>query len=295
MNSSQHTVLTPRDLSLMKLLAQARWLNTSQIRITLFPEKTPSAVNKRMAKLVAARWLRTVRPDWMAERYYSLTERGRQHVGQAHAGNLGCTQTTRFPKQLKHFSWINDLRLWFQRQGLGRVSYQAFWENHPGGGSSLIPDAIAIINQELRLAIEVDCGTENANTVAQKIARYERDPQILDSPLEAVLVWAPGWRRVHSIAAACYRVGVGMATPACWLADINTLKTVGLESRDFVDLRVLDDESQSAVHSLRALLGSPVGLSCRSDRLTSVSDSPQAVSSDEDGPYADAIAGRPRL
>lgn len=292
MNSSGNTMLTPRDLDLMDLLARARWLNTSQIRSRFFPEKTANAVNKRMAKLVAARWLRTVRPGLMAERYYSLTERGRRHAEQTGVGGLKHTHTTRFPKQLKHFSWINDLRLWFQRPGLTRVRYEAFWENHPGGGSSLVPDAIATIGEELRLAIEVDCGTENANTVAQKVARYERDGHTLETSLTAIVVWAPGWRRIHGIAAACYRAGVGLTTPACWLADIESLGSIWIDSPEFVNLSTLDDESQPTAHALRTLLGSPVGLSCGGDKTTGVSDSLNAPCVQEDVPFADAGAGR---
>lgn len=278
----------------MHLLLDARWLATSQIARTFFQDKTLNAVNKRMSKLVQAGLLRSLRPGWMAEQYYSLTQRGCRHIDPTDSS--GGAGTSRFPKQLQHFSWINDLRIWFQAQSLPRIRYDSYWQSQPGRASrGVVPDALVALEvsgQKHRLAVEVDCGTENASVVAQKLDRYSRERHTFDAPLKAVFVWAPGARRIYGIARACYRAGVGASNPECWLADIERLTATRLDSPDVISLATLDDDTQPPAHRLDVLLGSPVSLSCREDTRVRLSDSSRGSSSSEDAAVADAVAGR---
>ena len=161
---------------------------------------------------------------------------------------------------------------------------RGIWES-PGTGRNgkfkeagsrpvVVPDALVALQPGSRpiwLAVEVDCGTENAQYVARKLLTYQGFHQTPLPMPTAVSVWVPGWRRMRSVIKACFRAGVDEVGSQCWLIDLERLQSMNSESQDVVDLASLGDERLPPTRSLAELLGSPVSVSRREDEQTAVS------------------------
>lgn len=212
-----------------------------------------------------------------SERYYTLSSAAaRVAVDETEPRSRRLSWP--FPKQLQHFEYINDLRLWFEAQPeLGVEAFWAEWQFKDAGvRPAVVPDALVALEptgRRLWLALEVDCGTENSNLVARKMLMYKCEVEGSLHGLLAVFIWVPGWRRLRAVVAACYRAGVVEAGVPCWLGDLDRLATMRADSADVVDLQALGDETQPPASSLATLLASPVGLSCREERHEPVTGS----------------------
>jgi hypothetical protein len=256
-----------RDREIMKLLLRARWLSTQQIRDRFFPGRTANAVNKRLAKLTTAGLLRVVRPHMTSQCWYRPSAAGAALLAQD-ASNGGTSVRYGFPRQLDHFARINDLRLWFELQeALNLRGFLAEWEyKQVGVRPTVVPDALAFLEQDGRhgvLAIEVDCGTENADVLVRKMRAYASTTA--RNFIVAVFMCVEGWRRLRSTITACYRAGVVGTGVECWLVDLGRLSGMSADSADIVDLGALGDDAQPPTRSLKTLLGCPVGLSRREE------------------------------
>ena len=210
-----------------------------------------------------------------AERYYRLT---RTSAGRlAHdTGGSGPRVPRRFPIQWMHATRINDVRLWFERQPeLGPPEFAAEWEfKELAYRTAVVPDGVVVLRADGEpgyLAVEVDCGTENPQMVARKVAAYRNGTAHEMPRMCAVLIWAPGWRRLRSILAACYRAGLNEVFGECIFGDLDQLNSTRAGSSEFVSLARLDDEGAAVTHRLVDLLVSPVALSSPEETPAAVS------------------------
>ncbi len=253
---------TGRDRELFKMLASARWLSTSQIGRCFFPLASRNAVQKRLRRLVNGGLLRVARTGRTDEQYVTMTRAAAAVIGAEVKGEK------RLPAQLDHFTLINDVRIWFESQHDLRL--ERFWGEHEYRPFStrnvIIPDAIVLIatgRGPLRFGIEVDCSTENAAVLAEKVRRYSQST--VSQELAGVLVWARGSRRLRAIAVACLRAGVLDGSNPVWLLDLRDLPKRTVGSIEAVNLTALAKNEGAVMQSLSNILGSPLDLSSREE------------------------------
>src|SRR2546425_6409607 len=101
--------LTKRCLELLRTLRAARWLATGQVRRRFFSDATADAAHKRLRKLTDAGYLVMFRENRMREALFTLGREGKEVLEQA--GTEEVALERRPPKQLEHFTGINDLRI----------------------------------------------------------------------------------------------------------------------------------------------------------------------------------------
>lgn len=162
--------VTRRDRRLVKKVAAARWLSTSQIATLCFHGLSAEMARRRIRLLRASRYLRSVRANAMAEAMHTLAPRGRELLGEGAA--LTRLERT-LPKNLAHFKGINDLRAAVERSamvdGITVHFFFAYWELQANGWKlPLVPDA----------ACRVECGTKSA-TALFEYDRGEERPSYL--------------------------------------------------------------------------------------------------------------------
>jgi hypothetical protein len=193
--------LTDRDHKLLEKLNAAGWLTTRQIRDYFFPGKSANAVSKRLRKLIEGNYLAMARTGSTEPGLYRIASEGKRvllEVSQCNEKEVSIP--THLPRKLRHFTAINDLRLYFERGVGGGSGTQLlyffserelgrFYERpHPISESAIallksyriIPDALAKVRlssgdetSELTLAIEYDAGTEHAAFFGRtKIKQY---------------------------------------------------------------------------------------------------------------------------
>jgi hypothetical protein len=187
--------LTPRCLSLLRLLPMARWLTTAQIQRRFYPSATADTVRKRLRKLTADGYLVAVRPSWMSQSHFTLGPRGKTVLEDDCRDPVILER--RPPVHLEHFRGVNDCRIAAELADCGY--FFAYWElpkipwRHP-----LIPDAILSLRDE-NLAIEFDRGFEGAAFFAKtKLPHYQRGFQ--DLPCSRVLVITESPIRMRALA-----------------------------------------------------------------------------------------------
>jgi hypothetical protein len=180
------------------LLRAARWLTTGQVHRRFFPNATVDAARKRLRKLSQGGYLVRFREHHMAKALFTLGVEGKRLLEQSGAEEIALERTP--PKQLEHFTGINDVRI--AAELAGSLSYFfACWEL-PGvrWRYSVIPDAVFSMRNRT-FAAEIDRGLETVRFfVSSKIARYREG---LDGfPLAAVLIVTDRKARMRSLAKA---------------------------------------------------------------------------------------------
>jgi hypothetical protein len=163
-------------------------------------------------------------------------------------------------------------------------SFLAEWEfrRYETKGAQ-VPDAVLVVNvhgHERRLAVEVDCGTENASVLAEKLLGYQA--VLTAGRLTGVVMFLPGQRRIKATVVACFKLGV-LGDGQCWMADVDTLWEMDASTNSFLNLQSLT-VGEPAMDSLDTLLSSPFALSCRGERTSVLSAAPTGVSSAVGGP-----------
>jgi hypothetical protein len=252
--------LTLRDKELFRLLVRARWLSSSQVAKGFFPDVSMNAVQKRLRRLVDGDFLRSVRLSRTEENYVALARLGRE------ATQSDVHLERRLPSQIEHFSYVNDVRLWIAALDIPPTSFFAEWEYRPfATQDAVVPDAVVTVGageQRWRLAVEIDCSTENASVLANKVQRYV---DTVDQ-IAGVLIWAPGLRRIKAIASACLRADVVQESLPLYLADLDGLRNVSADSRAMLNFVALSRGETEVMQSLRDILASPLDPSCRKER-----------------------------
>lgn len=179
--------LSDRDQAVIQALARFRLARTSDLVDFAFPETRRDTVARRLRRLFDAGFLDVRSGDRSEENLYVLGPGGRAWV-ESHGGN-----PLRAPRGgLAHHvaivrAWV-DLALVADRiDGLQLGLVRSDWEirEHPEtAGSPVIPDALVQLSignghdqQAIRLALEVDLGTEPLSVLARKVGAYERQRQ----------------------------------------------------------------------------------------------------------------------
>jgi hypothetical protein len=190
--------LTPRCIHLLRLLACARWLTTTQIHGRFFPHATLDAARKRLRKLTAGEYLHMVREGRMNPALFTLGRAGKRVVEAALSMPVALERKP--PAQREHFLAVNDLRI--AAELAGSLDYFfAYWEL-PGLGwrHPLIPDAVFQMRNRT-FAVELDRGLEGIQFFLRtKVATYRRGLDGL--PLTAILVVTDREPRMVALAKA---------------------------------------------------------------------------------------------
>jgi hypothetical protein len=211
-------VLEPRDGALMRALARFRAARSADLARLFFAGKSRERGSQRLRQLFDAQFL-DLRMGRLSEaNIYSLGPRGRQwaeerdiRVGRVPAGGLDHHLAT-----VKCWSGLaaalgasSDLRL---------LRFQPDWEVRADLGSSLpvIPDALIEVavgaEERIRVALEVDLGTEFLKVFREKITRYVElratSPELLSWPdFTLVVVALAGGEQRHRNLAETVTVG----------------------------------------------------------------------------------------
>ncbi len=263
-------VLTNRDLELIRLLNQARWLTTQQVHQYYFRDTSVNACQKRLRKLAEANVIANVRPSRTAQ---SLWRIGAKRTVQLHAeGTVIRGIPKRIPGNLDHFLAINDLRLWFMRQYRGTEYslkfFLAEWELKAGRKLQVIPDALLSIEDSQRsslIVLEVDLGTENLGFFGRtKIENYRAIRLIQEQPAN-VLVLVPERRRLVGIIRKLYGQP---ETQYFFVAEIQSLLAGDFQTSSLISLA--DPGTSSLRWSIEKLLRSPHRLSSREETLKAI-------------------------
>lgn len=188
--------LTPRCIDILKLLSAARWLSTMQIHRRFFGRASVDAARKRLRKLAQSRYLVTFQENRMSEIYFGLGSGGKRWL--ATNGSREVALERRPPRQLSHFSGINDIRIAAELSGA--LSYFfACWElpalnwPHP-----IIPDAVFAIHGKT-LAVEFDRGQESTRFFKKtKVALYQKG--LAGLPISTVIIVADRKARMATLA-----------------------------------------------------------------------------------------------
>jgi hypothetical protein len=178
------------------MLRAARWLTTGQVHRRFFPRATADAARKRLRKLAESGYLAMVRQHRMGEALFTLGPEGKRALERGGAEEVVMERTP--PKQLEHFTGINDVRIAAELAG-SLAYFFAHWEL-PGVGwrHPVIPDAVFSMCGKT-FAMEFDRGVESVRFfVRTKIAHYRRG--LAGFPLAAVLVIADRKARAVSLA-----------------------------------------------------------------------------------------------
>jgi hypothetical protein len=188
----------------------------------------------------------------------------------------------RLPAQLRHFTSINDVRLWFELQeSLEVTGFWAEWEYRPfGTKDAIVPDAIVSCGTlpAQRFAIEVDQASENASVVARKVEAYQKGS---GDELAGVLLYVPGSKRLRSVVAACCRAAGICAGLRTWLIDLDSLWRLDSNVLRCISLDALAGGASPVNQSLAMILNpSPASVSPREERRHSLN--PQATDTSPD-------------
>jgi hypothetical protein len=190
--------LTNRCRDLLTMLSAARWLTTGQVHRRFFRKATVDAARKRLRKLTRDGYLVKFREHPMGEALFTLGRKGKRILEQRGAEEISLER--KVPKQLEHFTAINDLRIAAELAG-SLAYFFACWEL-PGVGWRLpvIPDAVFSMRKRT-FAAEIDRGLETVRfLIRTKIAWYREGPE--GFPLAAVLIVTDREARRKSLANA---------------------------------------------------------------------------------------------
>jgi len=170
-----------RDREVMKRLAAARWLTTSQIAALCFPSLSMEMPRRRLRLLRKNRYVISRQNNLMAAAWHSLGPLGREVV-LAHGWNRPIQLQRSLPRNLEHFMGINEIRVFVEikaKQGEFEVGFfYASWElQQLGWTARIIPDAachLAHAGMEQTIFFEYDRGGESPGYIMRtKLDCYE--------------------------------------------------------------------------------------------------------------------------
>ncbi len=220
-------MLQPRDHAMLRWIGRAGVVELPQLAALFWPGGTGSraAAARRLRKLTDHHLVDTIVVSLDRPNRVTLTQRGAERVD----GNGLVLRTRIRGASTAADHLIQSAELWsalLRRCRADTTVRLSQWlteaEIRRALGSSrqaLIPDGIAILAGaagEVVVAIEVDLDTEPMATIRRKFTRYaphlaERKP-LYGLALDALLVVAPGQRRLRKMAATAGRTAAGRAT-----------------------------------------------------------------------------------
>ena len=251
---------TERDEWILEALAKMRFLTTDQIAELGF-QRSRSAANKRLRKLLDAGLVQVWVESLAAPNVYGLTRAGARLLGDAR-DQTPIAVPRSLEGNLAHLLGINQVRISLAI-GLEATSgtlgwWQSDWELRARFREAVIPDALFAVNWgdgvSSTFALEVDHATRSSRALVAKLLRYRsllsrgRGLYGLEEVVTLVVGFDERWLRRHRRTLA--HVGLG---PRLWLTSMNELKAQGGLSTIWQD-PMSDDR-----HSIRALATLPYG------------------------------------
>ncbi|MBI4444316.1 MAG: replication-relaxation family protein [Acidobacteria bacterium] len=206
------------------MLRAARWLTTGQIGRRFFSCASKDACRKWLRKLAEAGFLVRFQENRMKESLFALGTEGKRALEKIGANGIGLER--RPPRQLEHFTGINDLRIAAELTP-GLSFFFACWELPRYGWKYLIiPDAVFSVAGQT-FAVEFDRGKESVSFLRKtKVSAYR---QGLDGfPLSAVLVVTDGSARMQTLARRISNHGERI-----WFTTLAQVRTEGFQARIF--------------------------------------------------------------
>lgn len=201
--------LTDRDQALLAALTRFGLARSSDLRCLLFPDRHPDVLARRLRKLFDAGYVDVVMNNLNQENAYVLGPRGRAWARWRDLTPVRAPKANR-----EHWlgivsTWVRLSRFCFEEPTWELRLVKPEWELRPRIGGPLaavIPDLVAELTVEasegerrrLRVAIEIDRGTEASSVLNRKISAYGR----LLATGEGLLGWSEfglgfalsGWR-----------------------------------------------------------------------------------------------------
>lgn len=175
-----HVQLTDRDRVLLRALVRFRIATTRDLVRLIFTGVRADTAAARLRRLFDAGYVDVRVTTLAAENRYSLGPQGRRAM-ESEGLCLGAVPRG----NVEHHLAI--VRLWTELAAAARAArrlrlavFRPDWELRQlpaAAAAPVIPDALIELReggQQLRLAIEVDLGTEPLGTLRQKLAAYER-------------------------------------------------------------------------------------------------------------------------
>jgi hypothetical protein len=159
--------VTMRDTRLIWALRCARWLSTRQVGELCFPGVSLEMARRRLRLLRRAKYVRSCQTNSMAEAIHTLGPAGRDLLRTDDSPVFRLERTP--PKNLEHFTGINDIRIAMERcavkEGFDISFFFASWELLQQEWPHLIiPDAVCAIRRgdaEFTILFEYDRGEES--------------------------------------------------------------------------------------------------------------------------------------
>lgn len=164
--------ITSRDMNLLKKLRVARWLSTRQVSELCFPGLSLEMARRRLRLLRGEKYVRSCQSNSMAEAMHTLGLAGRDLLRIDASTSFRLERTP--PKNLEHFTGINDIRISLERcaaqEGFEISFFFSCWElQQQNWPYRLIPDAACELRKgdsaPATVLFEYDRGEESVGYV----------------------------------------------------------------------------------------------------------------------------------
>lgn len=176
--------LSPRDEALLRALARFRVARTRDLTDLVFRGVRPDTAAQRLRRLFDAGFLDVQAGDRSKESVYSLGPKARDWLA-ARGDRLGRRPSGRIEHHLDVVrAWVQLALAVHELPGLALERLRPDWElrEHLGAPTGVVlPDALAHVRLtaggepvHVRLALEVDRGSEDLSILAAKLGGYER-------------------------------------------------------------------------------------------------------------------------
>ncbi len=171
--------LTSRDEALLRALARFRIARSSDLGRLFFPGRNRDVLAARLRRLYDARFLEVHVLDRAAENVYSLGPAGKEWL----RGVGTPIRSLPRPPWLHHLgiirTWSSVAAATRTLEGMRLARFSSEWELREGEGGQhfgIVPDALIELVRDphrVRMALEVDCGTESMDVLREKLRRYD--------------------------------------------------------------------------------------------------------------------------
>ena len=217
-------VLTQRDINLMIFIGLCRYCSINHIQVEFFYGIHPCRCSKRMRQLFDSYFLNVFLMGSQAPNLYSLAPKGLNEL-RIRVPELSDRLKLSAPIQqagIPHHLAVVDTRLYISAVAKKLRTPLIAWSNSGGEITreigldewGLKPDGIAELETEngiLRIACEVDCGTETSRVLANKLSKYTAI-----SPLGVIdelwFIVTTGSQRMKTISRLIRQAGISSVT-----------------------------------------------------------------------------------
>ena len=180
--SGAQVELSSRDMTLLRALARFRLARTSDLVALAFADVRRDTAGKRLRRLFDAGYLDVVPQRRTDENVYTLGPQGKRWI-EASGGRVSLRPAGGLEHHLAIVSaWVELAVAAHENPTLQLASLRPDWEVRQvawANGASVVPDALVELRVVtggqsacLRLALEVDLGTEPSGVLRDKLRRY---------------------------------------------------------------------------------------------------------------------------